>query len=106
MNRQRWAMLSLSEQLGNIGSELSRLRHWEATHAQQHRMRAAQRALELIDLTRASSGHTTERQRELARFSEVVRDWVAGGHQYHVPPQAIQEYCLRFGVLARRTKKR
>ena len=71
----RWHELSLAEQLGNIGSEISRAIKWSARNPDTSRG-ALYRALELIDLTLDDPRHrrSAPRLREIARTREVVID--------------------------------
>ncbi len=99
MDRTRWHGLTLAQQLGNIGSELARARHWEEKGDREQREAALCRALELIDLTlddpRRSRGY-----KEIARLREVVCDWYAGTETYDVSPEELQDYCTSFIVYA------
>ncbi len=79
----RWHDLSLAEQLGNIGSEVSRTIRWSGRNPDNARS-ALYRALELIDLTLDDPRHrqSAPRLREIARAREVVVDFFAGANQY------------------------
>src|ERR1051325_1811005 len=79
----RWHELSLFEQLGNIGSEISRATRWTGKNADLARG-ALERALELFDLTLDDPRHrrSPARLREIARAREVVADFFAGPNQY------------------------
>ncbi len=99
----RWWSLSLAEQLGNIGSEISRAASW-STRQPQRAEAALHRALELFDLTlddprlRAS----LPRLREVARAREVVVDFFAGPNAYGTTAASLQKYFDAFAVAARR----
>ncbi len=58
--RGRWHDLSLAEQFGNIGSEISRAINWSARNPDTARS-ALYRALELIDLTLDDPRHRARR---------------------------------------------
>ena len=47
----RWQTFSLSEQLGNIGSEIERAIKWGGRGDIEHRAKALERSIELLDLT-------------------------------------------------------
>lgn len=68
----RWFELSLYEQLGNVGSEVSRALHWK-TRNPQIAQGAFERALELMDLTLADPRH----KRSVARLREFARTYSA-----------------------------
>lgn len=100
----RWQQLSLAEQLGNIGSEISRANHWREQKKQDHVWHALERALELFDLTLADerwSGH----RRELCRAREVVCDFFAGENAYHSTAKNLQAYFDAFAWQARKQRQ-
>ena len=75
--------LSIAEQLGHVGSEISRAVRWASRNPDVARG-AVFRALELIDLTLADHRHrqSVARLREIARAREVVVDFFVGSNQY------------------------
>lgn len=94
---QRWYQLSLAQQLGHVGSELSRARHWESKCDFQSRDHALVRALDLFDLT-LNDRRWNGRFRELARFREVVGDWFCGRKAYDVPAETLIDYCVQLSL--------
>lgn len=98
----RWHGLSLAEQLGNIGSEVSRALRWQGRDADmaQH---ALYRALELFDLTLADPRHIAapSRMREIARAREVVADFFEGPNEYRSTGSSLQRYFDAYAVAAR-----
>jgi hypothetical protein len=98
----RWHTLSLAEQLGNIGSEVSRAIRWKGRSDQQAEA-ALFRALDLFDLTLDDPRHRTSlpRLRELARSREVVVDFLAGHNHYGTTGPSLQKYFDQFAVAAR-----
>jgi len=99
----RWWQLSLAEQLGHVGSEVSRAIRW-ASRDPAIAQGAWHRALELLDLTLADprQRQSPARLRELARAREVVADYFAGGNQYGSTGPSLQKYFDTFAVAARR----
>jgi hypothetical protein len=99
----RWWTLSLAEQLGNVGSEISRAVRWSARRPETGRQ-AFHRALELLDLTlddprwRASR----PRLREIARAREVVVDFFDGTNQYGSTALSLQKNFDHYALAARR----
>lgn len=91
----RWQQFSLAEQLGNIGSEISRANHWQEQKKQDHAQLALERALELFDLTLADQ-RWSGRRRELCRAREVVCDFFAGDNTYHSTAMNLQKYFDAF----------
>jgi len=99
----RWWELSLVEQLGHIGSEVSRAVRWQSRNPELARG-ALYRALELFDLTLADRRYRQSRARlrEIARAREVVADFMAGPNQYGSTAASLQKYFDAFAVAARR----
>jgi hypothetical protein len=99
----RWWDLTLAEQLGNVGSEVSRAARWSARNPEVARG-ALYRALELLDLTLADPRHrkSPARLREIARAREVVADFFAGPNQYGSTAASLQRYFDAYAVAARR----
>lgn len=94
----RWQTLTLAEQMGNIGSEISR-----ATRAKGESKKvesAIIRALELIDLTLRDS-RWRERLKEIARVREVLCDTVFGANQFQTTLEDIDRYFYHFALSAR-----
>jgi hypothetical protein len=98
----RWATLSLAEQLGNIGSEVSRAIGWKPKNAALSE-RALHRALELFDLTLADPRllRAPARLRELARAREVTADFLVGPNQYRSTAASLQQYFDAYALAAR-----
>lgn len=99
----RWHTLPLAEQLGNVGSEVSRAVKWRGRNAKLAE-NACARALELIDLTLADPRlrEYPSRLREIARAREVVVDYVAGDNEYRSTDATLQQYFDAFAIAARR----
>jgi hypothetical protein len=98
----RWWQLSLAEQLGNIGSEISRAVRWSGRNADLARG-ALERALELIDLTLDDPRHRASpaRLRELARTREVVVDFFDGPNEYGSTAASLQKYFDAYALAVR-----
>lgn len=101
----RWWELSIFEQLGNIGSEVSRAVRWRSRNPATMES-AVFRALELFDLTLADPRHRSSphRLREIARAREVVADFFLGGNQYGGTASSLQKYFDAFAIAARNNK--
>lgn len=96
----RWQTLSLAEQLGNIGSEVSRTKNWQnknpATAA-----KASERALELLDLTINDKRWYTG-LKELTRLREIFCDTIFNeGQEYQSSLTDLEKYFFPFTLLAR-----
>ena len=100
----RWWSLTLAEQLGHVGSEVSRALKWRSRNP-QIAQGAMARALELIDLTLDDPRHRSSvaRLREICRAREVLVDFLAGSNQYGSTEVTLQKYFDAFAVAASRT---
>jgi hypothetical protein len=98
----RWWELSLAEQFGNIGSEISRASRWAGRNEDLARG-ALERALELSDLTLDDPRHrqSEARLREIARAREVVVDFFAGANDYHSTAEGLQKYFDAYALAVR-----
>lgn len=108
--KKGWGQLSLAEQLGNIGSEISRAIHWNGKDENLFKQ-AVERALELFDLTLDDPrwiGHSPYRslrrsagRQEIARVREVFCDTVFGDQKYSTTLADLLRYFDQFAYLAR-----
>ena len=101
--RGRWRSLSLAEQFGNVGSEVSRAIRW-STKDPATAQAALYRGLELFDLMLDDPQHrvSVARLREIARAREVVVDFLAGSNEYGSTALSLQKYFDQFALAARR----
>ena len=98
-----WQKLTLMEQLGNIGSEVSRAAYWQGKDEKIFQGAVA-RGLELFDLTLEDS-RWVGRLREIARAREVFCDAVYGGKEYRSSLRELADkYFLPFAYAARNVK--
>jgi hypothetical protein len=95
----RWFELTLTEQLGNIGSEVSRAARWQGKDERSF-MGAVERALELFDLT-LGDARWKHRRKEICRSREVFCDAVLGTNTYHTSLDELNTYFTRFALAAR-----
>jgi hypothetical protein len=100
MDKDRWIQLSLAQQLGNIGSEISRARHWEEKYDILNRNKSLARIIVYLDFM-LDEMQPSPRYKELARFREVIGDWFSDQHSYGISPQQLEDYCIPFAVKAR-----
>lgn len=94
-----WQKLSLVEQLGNIGSEVSRALRWQGRDESLYQGAIA-RALELFDLT-IQDPRWRKRLKEIMRARESFCDAVSGGKEYGSTLEDLDRYFLQFAVAAR-----
>ena len=96
----RWQEMTLAEQLGNIGSEVSRARSADERGNMERRNLSLERALELVALTIANESNPL-RKLELQNLCEAL--WSVRNNEAHgVSLSNIEEYFLPFALLARK----
>jgi hypothetical protein len=94
----KWYQLSLVEQLGNIGSEVSRTL---SSKGDKIRLgNAALRALELFDLTICDT-RWKNRLKEITRAREIFCDIVYGDSGYGITLEDLNRYFYYFAYAAR-----
>lgn len=98
----KWYVMSLAEQLGNVGSEVSRAKNW---HGRDEKFsdNALIRALELLDLT-LSDKRWRKRLKELVRVREVLGDLFTGGKEYKSTFEDLDKYFFNFALAAKLNK--
>lgn len=89
------------EQLGNIGSEVGRARIYQDKNDKERLQRAADRALELFDLTLADL-RWRGRLLEIGRARDVFCDAILGGSEYGSKLSELESYFMYFAIAARR----
>ena len=93
-----WFKLSLFEQLGNIGSEVSRSIKGRGAHARY--WGAVSRALDLFYLTVADP-RWKGRRKEILRVRELFCAAVLGSDEYKTSLEDLDKYFHYFALLAR-----
>lgn len=97
----RWHTRTLSEQLGNVSTEIGRA--IRARESGSDRFDGAlDRALELLDLTVDDPRWQGTRCREIARAREVTCDFLAGDNRYGSSSASVAAYFFAFALAARR----
>ncbi|MGH7141075.1 MAG: hypothetical protein ACREGH_00365 [Minisyncoccia bacterium] len=96
----KWGELSLMEQLGNIGSEVGRAAKWQGRDEKIFNG-AAERALELFDLTLEDERWRGARRREIGIAREVFCDALFGGPLYQSTLPDLERYFFPYALLAR-----
>ena len=99
----RWAMLSFAEQMANVGGEVARALNWQAKKNTDYTKTAANRALELLDLT-LDSAQGFPRLKETARTREALVDYFFGDNQYKSSDKLWRSYFLYFAYAARKNR--
>lgn len=99
----RWFQIPLIEQLGNVGSEISRAINWKNKGSAENSFKAFERALELIDLT-ISDKKNILRLREITRTREALADFFVGKNQFRSTDLLWQKYFGYFAYAARKNR--
>lgn len=97
----RWKELSFLEQMANIGGEVERAQKWRTKNNIAYSENAAERALELVDLTiEYSEKHS--HLRELTRLREALVDYLYGANEFNSTESSWRKYFSHFTFAARR----
>ncbi len=104
MDDDKWIKMPLERQMGNIGSELSRLVHWKKKQNDVNMNAAWDRVLELIDLTvyGLNKYKKTSACREVLRLREVLCDYAGDFGHYGADGEKLVEYCTQFVLIGKR----
>ncbi|HAJ44835.1 MAG: hypothetical protein UV53_C0015G0011 [Candidatus Azambacteria bacterium GW2011_GWE1_42_9] len=94
-----WQKLSLMEQLGNVGGEISRALNWRDKNRESYD-NAIDRAFELLDLTIADP-RWRFRLKEIIRARELLADAMFGGKEYKTTLEDLNRYFFNFALAAR-----
>ena len=103
----RWNSFSFSQQMANIGSEVSRAIKWKKKGRTDQMEKAVIRCLELIDLTVlsrqkhiAKTGRGSDGTiRELMRNREVICDYFFGDNEYDSKDESLMKYFDQFAMV-------
>ena len=90
-----WQKFSIMEQLGNIGSEVSRANNWQGKNRETF-WNAVERALELFDLTLEDPRWHGARLQEIALVREVFCDAIYDGNLYKSSLEELERYFFNF----------
>ena len=99
LSEEKWDSFSLSIQMGNIGSDVSRALKW-MDRDRERSMEFVERALELTDLTVMSlyrKGRFSS-MRELCRSREVLCDFFYGDNEFLSTPENLMKYYDGFVI--------
>ena len=101
--KDSWQKMTIAQQLGNVGSEVSRAKLSQSKDSERFQ-NAVARALELFDLTLFDPRWKNFRGRliEIGRMREVFCDAISGGKEYDSTLAGIQKYFDQFALEARK----
>ena len=96
----RWIKLSLVEQMANIGCDVERTVQWKKNGNLEESRRAFERALELLDFTKADPKNRGARLREICRVREALIDHFIYDNEYATTDEGWQQYFYDFNYAA------
>ena len=96
----RWKRMSFVEQMANIGSEVERALNWKSRNNTVYSHQAAERALELLDLT-VEGVRGFSRLKELIRVREAIADYFFGTNQFISSDMSWKKYFSYFAYAMR-----
>lgn len=96
----RWFKLSLMEQMANIGCDIERTIQWKKKVDLKESKRAFDRALELLDFTKADPKNRGNRLREICRVREALVDHFVYSNEYATTDESWQQYFYDFNYAA------
>lgn len=99
----KWFEMSLVEQLGNVGSEVSRAINWKNKNNLSNSRQAFFRALELLEFT-ISDKKNLSRLKEITRMRETLSDFFLGDNQFKSNDASWQKYFGYFAIAARKNR--
>ena len=104
----RWETLSLAQQMGNIGSEISRALRWKGKGNTERMKACVDRALELMDLSLRWAQKEQNKEvhpgvlRELTHLRDVVCDYFLCENAYNTDGEDLLRYFDQFALLPHR----
>lgn len=99
----QWQTLTFLEQMANIGSEVERTINWKNKNNIEYSVMAANRALELIDLS-LNCAASLPKLKELARLRELFVDSFYESNSFQSTQSMWQNYFQSFAVAYALTK--
>ena len=97
----RWAEMTFAEQMGNVGSEISRAIRWQSKEKPERMEQCVFRALELLDFTiGATNRNDCFRLKELCRARNEICDYFLADNELHSSPEQIMRYYDAFALAA------
>ena len=88
------------EQVGHIGIEVARARHWDERNRVHYRDSSLECVLQLVDLTLRFESKPG-RLYEMGIFRNVIQDILDGTRQYGCSLESLERFCMPFAILAR-----
>ena len=96
----QWGKMSFAEQMGNIGSEVSRAFRWFEKNPVRFQA-SFERAVELMDLS-IKAADSSGKLSELCRAREEFCDYFFEKNTWHTDPNKMQKYYDGFVIMMRK----
>ncbi len=97
--RDKWLSESITYQMGNIGSEVTRALKWTAKGNKKRADAAVDRALELFDFTIEANRKNRPRLMEVLVAREEFCDYFFAGNSWGTKPEQMQKYYDGFVMM-------
>lgn len=94
MIEEKWKQMSLGQQMGNIGSEFSRMINLKKKGNSIYAENSFDRLIELLDLTISQ-----RKSRELLILKEVLEDLFFDRNKYKVSADSLRKYFINFALI-------
>ncbi len=94
MIEDKWKQMSLDQQMGNIGSEFSRMVNLKKKGDLEYAQNSFGRLLELLDLTISQ-----RKSKELLILKEVLDDLFFNKNKYSVSTDFLRKYFINFTLI-------
>lgn len=100
--QERFEQMPLAEQMGNIGSEVSRATYFKNKNNPEQVFNCIARALELTDssIKAAQKNKLRGTLKELCLMREVMCDYFLGNNEYNINIKSFQNYFTQFAIAA------
>ena len=98
---ERWAKMTIFEQLGNIGGEVERAISWRNKKDFDYSRKFFFLAIEMIDRT-LPLYHKFSTLKEFCRLREALVDYFYGQNEYGSTDESWRKYFLAFALAARK----
>lgn len=102
-SKDKWAKMSIAEQMANIGTEVGRAITWKNKKRQDYSQMAFERALELLAFTKMAHKDYGI-LKEVCRVYELFADYFQGDNAYQMKDEDWEKYFNNFLYLSAKTR--
>lgn len=94
MIEEKWKQMTLGQQMGNIGSEFSRMINLKKKGDLEYAKNSFDRMMELVNLTISQ-----RKNKELLILKDVLNNLFLDGNKYKVSPEYLRKYFINFVLI-------